>query len=250
MTSIIDRCLALYGADDYFVSYPARVEEDEYWAEKPDPDGNVRDLAAERQQRKADVAYIAEAVNVRAPGRVVDVGCGLGELLEQIDPGHERIGLDPSGRSVAITRERSGAETIRGVLEPGLFAPGSVDVMIAHHVIEHLDDPLGFVRLAHEALAPGGLFIVGTPNFASPAARLFGDRFRLLQDPTHVSLFTDDSLMRLLRDTGFRVERVEYPFFGTRFATDEAWARMCAPESGVSPAFWGSFVTVFAGKSE
>ena len=248
MSSIIDRCLALYGSADYFVPYPARVAAGEYWDEKRDPDGRLRDIAAEREMRKADLAYIARAVNARAPGRVVDIGCGLGELLEQIDPRHERIGLDPSEKAVEMAAQRSGATTIRGVLEPGRFQPASCDVIVAHHVIEHVDDPVSFVRLAHEALRPGGLFVVGTPNFASAAARIFGERFRLLHDPTHVSLFTDDSLMRLLRDSGFRIASVEYPFFGTRFATQEAWERMQAPETGVSPAFWGSFVTVFAEK--
>ncbi|MCC4243209.1 class I SAM-dependent methyltransferase [Stappia indica] len=248
MTTIIDRCLALYGSDDYFVPYPARVAGGEYWDEKRDPDGRLRDIASEREMRKADLAYIAEAVNARAPGRVVDIGCGLGELLEQIDPRHERIGLDPSEKAVETAAERSGAATVRGVLEPGRFEPASCDAFVAHHVIEHVDDPVAFVRLVHEALRPGGLFVVGTPNFASAAARLFGERFRLLHDPTHVSLFTDDSLMRLLRDSGFRIASVEYPFFGTRFATLEAWERMQAPDSGVSPAFWGSFVTVFAEK--
>lgn len=248
MTTIIDRCLALYGSEDYFVPYPARVAGEEYWDEKRDPDGRLRDIASEREMRKADLAYIAEAVNARAPGRVVDIGCGLGELLEQIDPRHERIGLDPSEKAVETAAERSGAVTVRGVLEPGRFEPASCDTIIAHHVIEHVDDPVALVRLVHEALRPGGLFVVGTPNFASAAARLFGERFRLLHDPTHVSLFTDDSLMRLLRDSGFWIASVEYPFFGTRFATLEAWERMQAPDSGVSPAFWGSFVTVFAEK--
>lgn len=248
MTTIIDRCLALYGSGDYFVPYPARVAGGEYWDEKRDPDGRLRDIASEREMRKADLAYIARAVNARAPGRVVDIGCGLGELLEQIDPRHERIGLDPSEKAVATAAERSGAVTVRGVLEPGRFEPASCDTFVAHHVIEHVDDPVALVRLVHEALRPGGLFVVGTPNFASAAARLFGERFRLLHDPTHVSLFTDDSLMRLLRDSGFRIASVEYPFFGTRFATLEAWERMQAPDSGVSPAFWGSFVTVFAEK--
>lgn len=248
MTTIIDRCLALYGSPDYFVPYPARPAEPEYWGEKTDPDGRRRDLAAERAQRKADLAYIAAAVNDRPAGRVLDIGCGLGELLEQIDARHDRIGLDPSERAVQATRELAGAEAIRGTLSPDLFAPSSLDVAVAHHVIEHLDDPIAFVRLVAHLLVPGGLFVVGTPNFASPAARLFGMRFRLLHDPTHVSLFSDDSLMRLLRDTGFRVVRVEYPFFGTRFATDEAWQRMLDPANGVSPPFWGSFVTVFAEK--
>ncbi|MCA1243838.1 class I SAM-dependent methyltransferase [Stappia stellulata] len=249
MSSIIDECLALYGSDAYFVRYPAREAEVEYWDEKRDPDGNIRDLAAERDQRKADLAYIADAVNARAAGRVVDVGCGLGELLEQISPKHERVGVDPSERAVEVAAERSGARTLRGELSVDLFPAGSCDTIIAHHVIEHIEEPVGFVETVRHLLAPGGVFVVGTPNFASAAARRFGERFRLLHDPTHVSLFTDDSLLRLLRDFGFRVAAVEYPFFGTRFATDEAWARMLDAEKGVSPAFWGSFVTVFAEKT-
>jgi 2-polyprenyl-3-methyl-5-hydroxy-6-metoxy-1,4-benzoquinol methylase len=250
VTSIIEQCLALYGSHDYFVHYPARVAPDEYWDDKRDPDGRVRDLSTERDLRKADLAYIAEAVNARPAGRVVDIGCGLGELLEQIDPAHERIGIDPSERAVELAAERSGARTIRGVLTRDSFAAGSCDAVIAHHVIEHIEEPVDFVRTVAQALRPGGLFVVGTPNFASAAARLFGERFRLLHDPTHVSLFTDDSLMRLLRASGFRVVSVDYPFFGTRFATNEAWERMLRPQEGVSPAFWGSFVTVFAEKEQ
>lgn len=250
MTSIIEQCLALYGSHDYFVHYPARVALDEYWDDKRDPDGRVRDLSTERDLRKADLAYIAEAVNARPAGRVVDVGCGLGELLEQIDAAHERIGIDPSEKAVEIAAARSGANTIRGVLTRESFAEGSCDAIIAHHVIEHIDEPVDFVRTVAQALRPGGLFVVGTPNFASAAARLFGERFRLLHDPTHVSLFTDDSLMRLLRASGFRIVSVDYPFFGTRFATTEAWERMLRPQEGVSPAFWGSFVTVFAEKEQ
>ncbi|GGE84961.1 class I SAM-dependent methyltransferase [Stappia taiwanensis] len=250
MTSIIDCCLALYGARDYFVRYPARPAAEEYWDGKADPDGRVRDLASERDQRKADLAYIAEAVNARPSGRVVDVGCGLGELLEQIDDRHERIGIDPSEKAVEVAAAQSGAQTLRGELTGETFPAGSCDAILAHHVIEHMDAPVEFVRSAAKALKPGGLFVVGTPNFASAAARLFGDRYRLLHDPTHVSLFTDESLMRLMRDCGFRILSVEYPFFGTRFATAEAWERMLRPEEGVSPAFWGSFVTVFAEKEQ
>jgi len=105
-----------------------------------------------------------------------------------------------------------------------------------------------FVREVFRLLKPGGYFICGTPDFSSAAARRFGDRFRLLHDPTHVSLFTEDSLVRLFRDTGFVVERIEKPFFDTRFATEEAMTRMLSGEGEVSPAFYGSFMTVFARK--
>lgn len=244
--SIIDDCLALYGSDTFFVRYPARETQQEYWAQKEDPDGKIRDIASERQQRMADIAYIADFINTLPSGHVLDVGCGFGELLEQIAPRHTRIGVDPSEIAMQAVRALDGVVAHQGVLEDLEFAPASCDIVTSHHVIEHLQDPVGFVDTVAALLKPGGYFICGTPNFASPAARVYGDRFRLLHDPTHISLFTDDSLIRLLRHKGFRIVKVEYPFFGTRFATMDACEKMLTGSASVSPAFWGSFVTVFA----
>ncbi|WP_299471647.1 class I SAM-dependent methyltransferase [uncultured Roseibium sp.] len=248
--SIIDRCLELYRGENYYVTYPARPLPQDYWDVKKDPDGKVRDAASERDTRKEDVRYIADYINRRAPGTVLDIGFGLGELLEQVEDLNNCFGLDPSARAVEIGRERCSAQLKQGVLEPGTFAKNSFDVVVANHVIEHVDEPVPFVETVFDILKPGGDFICGTPNFASAAARVFQDRFRLLHDPTHVSLFTDDSLIRLFRDKGFRIEQVDYPFFGTRFASPEAFETMVRAKADVSPAFWGSFVTVFARKPE
>lgn len=248
--SIIDRCLDLYHGDRYFVHYPARPLPQDYWDAKKDPDGNVRDIEAERDMRKDDVRYIADHINARAPGRVLDIGFGLGELLEQVGERNTCFGLDPSERAVEIAGKRCNADLRQGFLEPDTFPEASFDVVVANHVIEHVDEPVPFVETIFRNLKPGGDFICGTPNFASAAARVFKDRFRLLHDPTHVSLFSDDSLMRLMRDTGFRVQKVEYPFFETRFATRDAFDAMVRADAAVSPAFWGSFVTVFARKPD
>lgn len=247
--SIIDQCLRLYEGDAYYVNYPAREVLNEYWTDKADPDGRIRDIRSERDLRRADVAYIAEYLNTLPGGRIVDVGCGLGELLEQVDKRHERIGLDLSDSAVAATGALEGVRAIRVALADDTFEAGSCRAIVAHHVIEHIEDPVSFVRAVHRNLVTGGVFICGTPNFASAAARVYGERFRLLHDPTHVSLFTDDSLLRLLRDEGFQIHRVEYPFFGSRYATSTAFERMTDGSGDVSPPFWGSFVTVFAKKS-
>jgi len=242
----IDRCLALYRGDAYFVSRPVPPESADYWLQKTDPDGQVRDLETERHGRMEDVRYIAERVNVLPAGRVLDAGCGLGELLEQIDPRHETFGVDESARSIEICRGRTNAKLEVASLEGGLPFEGSFAAVIAHHVIEHLNDPVRFVRDVHRRLAEGGLFVCGTPDFASAAARRYGDRYRLLHDQTHVSLFIEDSLLRLLRDTGFIIDGVEKPYFDSRFASEESFRRMVSPDDGPSPAFYGSFMTFFA----
>lgn len=247
--SIIDQCLRLVETGGYFVhrERPANLCGD-YWNRKPDPDGNVRDIESERAARMEDVRYIADWLNALTPGRILDVGCGLGELLEQIDGRHEAFGIDGSGRSVEICRARTRASILQNDLAGAAFPEGHFDAVVTHHVIEHVDEPVGLIREVRRILKPGGRFVVGTPDFSCAAARRFGDRFRLLHDATHVSLFTEDSLLRLLRDEGFTVEATEKPFFGTRFATAEAFVKMATGEGDVSPPFYGSFLTVFARK--
>lgn len=243
---IIDRCLGLYRGDAYFVPRPVPLEMSDYWCQKADPDGRVRDLESERQARMEDVRYIAERVNKMPAGRILDAGCGLGELLEQIDPKHETFGVDESARSIESCRSRTSATLEIASLESGLPFEGSFAAVIAHHVIEHLNDPVRFVEEVHRRLTPDGLFVCGTPDFASAAARRYGDRYRLLHDRTHVSLFIEDSLLRLLRDKGFFIDEVEKPYFDSRFATEESFRRMASPDDRPSPAFYGSFMTVFA----
>ena len=248
-SSIIDACLRLLETGEYFVhkDIVANPNQD-YWSQKVDPDGNIRDIESERAARMADVHYIAEYLNALPKGRVLDVGCGLGELLEQIDDIHETHGLDQSPKSVDVCRAKTRAILRQCDLKEAAYPEGYFDAVIAHHVIEHVEEPVSFVGEIRRILKRGGRLVVGTPDFSSAAARRFGDRFRLLHDPTHVSLFTEDSLLRLLRDHGFVVEKVEKPYFGTRFATEESCRRMLSATGEVSPAFYGSFMTIFARK--
>ena len=248
--SIIDSCLHLMETGEYFVHRDALASPDQdYWSQKPDPDGRIRDIENERSVRMEDVRYIADYLNALPQGRILDVGCGLGELLEQVEAGHETHGLDQSPRSVEVCRARTRAVLRQSELAEATYPGGFFDAVVAHHVIEHVEDPVSFVAEVRRILRTGGRFVVGTPDFSCAAARRFGDRFRLLHDPTHVSLFTEDSLLRLLRDQGFVVEKVEKPYFDTRFATEESCRRMLSGEGDVSPAFYGSFMTVFARKT-
>ena len=248
--SIIDSCLRLMETGDYFVHRDVLADPDQdYWSRKPDPDGCIRDIEKERAARMEDVRYIADYLNALPRGRILDVGCGLGELLEQVSEGHETHGLDQSARSVEVCRARTRAVLRQCELAEAAYPGGFFDAAVAHHVIEHVEDPVSFVAEVRRILKPGGRFVVGTPDFSSAAARRFGDRFRLLHDPTHVSLFTEDSLLRLLRDHGFVVEKVEKPYFDTRFATEEGCRRMLSGAGDVSPAFYGSFMTIFARKA-
>ena len=80
------------------------------------------------------------------------------------------------------------------------------------------------------------------------AARLFDKNFRMLADPTHQSLFSLESLTRLLRDTGFDLIDSDFPFFETSYFNRESLMQLFNTHS-LSPAFYGSWMTLFAKKN-
>ncbi len=85
------------------------------------------------------------------------------------------------------------------------------DVVVAGEVIEHLDDPGGFLDGVHALVKPGGLLVVTTPNGSGlvNAAALFGNYE--VQHPDHVVMYTCATLDAMLRR--HRWEPVEHAVF-------------------------------------
>ena len=66
-------------------------------------------------------------------------------------------------------------------------------------------------------------------------------------DKTHISLFSADSLIRLVRKYKFKVFDINFPFFETPYFTKKNILRMF-DKSKISPPFYGSTITLFLKK--
>lgn len=112
------------------------------------------------------------------PGRVLDVGCGTGFLLERLaERGYSGVGIDLSPESVEHATRRLaeiGADDRLSARVGSAYEPpdGPFDLICLTDVLEHLEDPRACLRALRERLAPGGLLVVSTPNRRSlPGAR-------------------------------------------------------------------------------
>lgn len=216
-----------------------------YWGSVVDPDGVLRDRLAERDRFLETVAEELAAIAALPPGRILDVGCGPGFLLSAVGEGWEKHGVEVS--ALAAEHARAHGRIHNGLLAEAAYPDGHFDVVVLHHVIEHVADPSALLREIRRVLAEDGLLILATPNFDSGCARRFGERYRLLHDKTHITLFSDDSMRRFLRDHGFRIERSDYPYFETPYFTQENLLRLM--DTGqVSPPFYGNFMTFYCRK--
>jgi len=236
---------SLYRTGDYFVSVPAgetAPEDDTYWTKSIDPDGKERDRFAERDQYLANIKPELDFIAGLTPGRVLDIGCGPGWLLSALDPAWDKHGVELSAAAAEYAAQY--AEIFVGPFEAAEYAPNSFDLIVMYHVIEHLPDPVDAVKQAFDLLREGGRLVLGTPDFDSGCARRFGNQYRMLHDPTHISLFSNESMHRCLRDNGFHIDQVEYPYFETQWFNSENLLRMLDTD-GISPPFYGNFMTFY-----
>jgi 2-polyprenyl-3-methyl-5-hydroxy-6-metoxy-1,4-benzoquinol methylase len=136
------------------------------------------------------------------PGRMLDVGCGVGRNLAHV-PG--AVGVDPNNACVTAARRRGlEAYTPEELREP----PASFDSILIAHVLEHLtpDEADGLARDYLGYLRPGGQLILITPQ-----ERTFA------MDATHIWFVDFEVLDGLVKRWGLTPERA-YSFPLPRWA--------------------------------
>lgn len=91
-------------------------------------------------------------------GRLLDVGCGTGELVAQArSAGLDAIGVEPDPEMVALASARLGSEVAEGGLPDLPFADDGFDVVTANFVLNHVDHPRAGARHLARVAAPGGI---------------------------------------------------------------------------------------------
>jgi ubiquinone/menaquinone biosynthesis C-methylase UbiE len=192
--------------------------------------------AAEFMNGRRMSALKAREVSLLGPRpglRVLDAGCGRGEvLLACARRGAEVAGIDYAAAAVEIAGETlagvDGAEVVRGSVDALPWPAARFDRVLCADVIEHLDPDQGERALAemHRVLAPGGVLVMHTsPNrlfrrvtwpLARPVLRAAGHAEHVdgldfwLSEALryHINEQTLHGLRRALGRAGFRRPRV------------------------------------------
>lgn len=143
------------------------------------------------------------------PGRVVlDVGCGTGWFLQRFaEQGWETWGLEISPTAAARAADHGVEHVLQCAIEDAELPLARFDLVTFRDSIEHAFDPRLALEKAWQALKPGGIVELLTPDVNSLESRLFGRDWYALEVPRHLQLFTRETLARLLGETGFEMLR-------------------------------------------
>ena len=194
------------------------------------------DYLAEERGRRATANWLLDLVERRrAPGRMLEVGCGHGLLLDEARRrGWETLGLELSERSASWARERLGLEVLEQPLESlDPREDGTWDAVLMVDVLEHLEDPVAALDRCRALLAPGGVLCVVTPDPSSPTAGAAGQRWWGYL-PAHTFLVPRKTLRELLSAGGLTLTD-DIPFvrtFSARYWVD-GFAGIAGPASGI-----------------
>lgn len=174
----------------------------------------------------ADISYIAQEFALRATfkqllhhlamrgltgGDLLEIGCGYGYLLDEARALFgRRVGTDFSPESADIARA-TGAEVFVGGIEQ-VPSEAKFDCVVGTQLIEHVYEPISFVKQLVGHTKPGGHIILATPDIGGVLRKVMGRRWPSFKVPEHVVYFDYGTLSSLMYRGGLRdIRRLPYP---------------------------------------
>lgn len=164
-----------------------------------------------RQFRKSSDHFLKKKFD-ESVFNYLDFGCGSGMHLKNIRAEHPQwniVGLDNSTQACNVAR-KEGFTVYCGDIENISLPKNYFNIINMGHVIEHVSNPRFVLEELYSSIKLGGKIIIGTPNFASVSAQLFGSYWYALDVPRHLYLFTPKTLTCLLLEIGFQDIKITY----------------------------------------
>ena len=168
------------------------------------------------RSRNRIIATLAEQItrNWRDGYRVLEVGCGTGNVLRALEKACPRgtvVGMDLFAEGLAFARTRTACSLVRGDIEQPAFGV-QFDLIGAFDVVEHLPDDVRVFRSLQAMLKPGGILLLTVP--ARESLWSYFDEVA-----HHCRRYETGDLRRKLNMTGYEIEFLSefmastYPLF-------------------------------------
>ncbi len=145
---------------------------------------------------------LAETVYGR-PGRLLDVGCGRGEYLQEfVRLGFSGVGVDSAASSAGFAADCE-IKTLNLDWQAFPFPDASFDYVFSKSVVEHLHRPEAMIAECLRVLKPGGTVVLMTPSWRHTQKIFF-------EDLGHIKPFGANALSDAMTLAGFRDVSVDY----------------------------------------
>jgi len=129
---------------------------------------------------------LKEIFRHKKKGRLLEIGCGKGELLKLAKKHFNVEGIDISEYAARHIEESLGIRVDVSDIEKMELKSNHYDVVAGFNFLEHLKNPEGVVKRIYRSLKEGGIFVGSVPNNSGLIGKLFTQVTNLF-DRTHLS---------------------------------------------------------------
>lgn len=176
---------------------------DEYYSHQQNSKGFIPKIY-ERVKSINLRGKVAMATSDMVKGRLLDIGCGVGDFLLQVKKlGWEVMGIEPSEQAANIAQSRLGFTPLIPT-DYEKLPDQSFDVITMWHVLEHVDDLKSQTKELKRLLRPGGRLVIALPNYQSFDCQYYNDKWAAWDVPRHLNHFTQDCLQGILNANDFK----------------------------------------------
>lgn len=139
---------------------------------------------------------------------IIEIGCGPGTFLEKAKPYVNQVfGVEYNEQALRIASSK-GLKVFGVDDEDAVKMKGQLDAAFSFHVLEHVPDPVGFIREMFTWVKPGGFIGLSVPNMEGPVKYInpcISD-----MPPHHATRWKMQTFEVLAKRHGFKIERVAY----------------------------------------
>jgi SAM-dependent methyltransferase len=149
------------------------------------------------------ITRIVESLPRSEGFRMLDAGCGTGQMTKLLEQYGEAVGLEIAPEALAFARKRGVKNLVQGSITEPPFDAGSFDLVLSLDVIEHVDHDEQIIASLFEFVKPGGHVILTVPAFQS----LWSQHDEINH---HKRRYRVEQVTRMLEEAGFEITRVAY----------------------------------------
>ena len=200
---------------------------------------------------------IRELERLKSSGDIIDVGCGGGYFLARLGSHWIKFGTECNPVAAEEGRKNFGLDIQVAKLSDLQYPDNFFDVVNLRGTLEHFPDPYEYLAESYRILKEGGIIAINTPNIGSFCARLYREKFNMIDPVHHIYYFSVKTLTKMLNKVGFKVihKRFFYldtpyvkwnDFFKINFDSLRIFANSASNVK--SPAFFGNIMHIYAKK--